>query len=261
MHSRLNRKYGWRQPKLPVRRFPRLMPTSNVPLSPAKSLIPTGFLPPIFDQGQTGSCTGHGSTRAIAFARAKQGLPYIDLSRLFTYYNARVAEGDADQDNGASVGDVIVAAQQYGDCPYTDYPTDPALVTVAPSAQVYADAIKHKALSAVTVDAPAGPQFEYQFKAAIDQLGLPVVFGFTVYESFESDEVAKTGIMPMPAPGEQVLGGHCVVAVAYDDSTKLVTIDNSWGTSWGQEGRFQMPYDFIFDPNQASDFHCISLES
>jgi C1A family cysteine protease len=60
--------------------------------------------------------------------------------------------------------------------------------------------------------------------------GYPFVFGFTVYESFESDTVAQTGIVPMPAQGEQVLGGHCVVAVGYDDTQRRFIVRNSWGT-------------------------------
>lgn len=63
--------------------------------------------------------------------------------------------------------------------------------------------------------------------------GYPFVFGFTVYESFESEQVAQTGIVPMPAPGETVVGGHCVVAVGYDDSKRTFIIRNSWGTGWG----------------------------
>lgn len=120
--------YGWRR-GLPSRRFPQLKLASYPVLSPSKDLSVTGFLPPIWDQGQTSSCTGHGVTRAIAFARAKQGLPYVDLSRLFPYWNARVAEGDPGSDEGAAIGDVIAASQKYGDCPYNDYPTDTALVT------------------------------------------------------------------------------------------------------------------------------------
>ena len=50
--------------------------------------------------------------------------------------------------------------------------------------------------------------------------GYPFVFGFTVYESFESQAVAKTGDVPMPRPGEQVLGGHAVLAVGYDDAQR-----------------------------------------
>ena len=254
------RKYGWNGPGLPRRRgFRTLELTSFPPLSPSKDLTLTGFVPPIWDQGPTGSCTGHGSTRGLAYARSKAGVPYVDLSRLFPYYNARAAEGDAGQDSGASVGDVIVALQQQGDCPYVDLPTDPSLVTVSPSAQAVADAIQHKALSATRVLGATPQSFEYHFKHCIDVLGLPVVFGFTAYESFEGDAIAATGIMPMPASDEQVLGGHCVCAVAYDDTSRYVTIDNSYGTSWGLSGRFKMPYAFIFDPDMASDFHAIRL--
>jgi C1A family cysteine protease len=253
--------YGWHQPKLPSRRFPQAKLQTFPALPASGSLIETGFLPPIWDQGDTGSCTGHGSTRGIEFVRAKQGLPYVDFSRLFPYYNARVAEGDPGQDSGASVGDAIVAHQTYGDCPYADLPTDPTLVTVKPSAAAYADAISHKALTATQVLGSTSASFEYHFKHCLVVLGLPVIFGFTVYESFESDAVASSGIVPMPGANETVEGGHCVAATAYDDATGLVTCDNSWGTSWGQKGRFQIPYAYIFDSSMASDFHAIMMES
>jgi C1A family cysteine protease len=48
--------------------------------------------------------------------------------------------------------------------------------------------------------------------------GYPFVFGFTVYEGFESIEVAETGHASMPTSGENVVGRHAVVAVGYDDS-------------------------------------------
>jgi hypothetical protein len=226
------------------------------------SLMGTGFVPPeVWDQLQTGSCTGHGTTAAIMYARAKQGMPFVDLSRLFPYYNARVAEGDPGQDSGAVVGDVIVASQQFGDCPYTDLPTDMNLVTVPPSAQAVADAIAHKALSATRVLGSTIASFEYHFKHCLSVLQLPVVFGFTVYGSFEGDAIASTGIMPVPAANEQVLGGHCVLAVAYDDVAQVVLCRNSWGASWGQKGYFEMPYAVIFDADMATDFHAIELEA
>lgn len=46
--------------------------------------------------------------------------------------------------------------------------------------------------------------------------GYPFVFGFTVLTSFSGD-VAKTGNMVMPQPGDKVRGGHAVTAVGYDD--------------------------------------------
>ena len=36
----------------------------------------------------------------------------------------------------------------------------------------------------------------------------PVLVGFTVYDSFMSDQVAESGVMPVPKVGEQQQGGH-----------------------------------------------------
>ena len=85
------------------------------------------------------------------------------------------------------------------------------------------------------------------------------MFGFTVYESFESQEVAKTGVVPMPAPGEQVVGGHAVLAVGYDDSAQTFMVRNSWGTGWGQAGYFTMPYAYLTTRGLSSDFWTIRI--
>jgi C1A family cysteine protease len=87
--------------------------------------------------------------------------------------------------------------------------------------------------------------------------GFPFVFGFTVYDSVESDPVARTGVMPMPAPGERVQGGHAVMAVGYDNTKRVVIVRNSWGSDWGQQGYVTMPYEFIIQPSYASDFWTI----
>ena len=78
-----------------------------------------------------------------------------------------------------------------------------------------------------------------------------------VYQSFESETVAKTGVVPMPSSHEQVLGGHCVVAVGYDDGKRQFTIRNSWGTGWGLNGYCLMPYEYLINPRLASDFWTI----
>lgn len=62
-------------------------------------------------------------------------------------------------------------------------------------------------------------------------LGFPFVFGFSVYESFEGEEVTKTGIVPIPKPDEHLLGGH----VGYIKSSKQFIIRNSWGKTLGDK--------------------------
>ena len=87
--------------------------------------------------------------------------------------------------------------------------------------------------------------------------GYPFVFGFQVYESFESPDVARTGEVPLPGTGEQTLGGHAVLAVGYDDATARFLVRNSWGAEWGQAGYFTMPYPYLTERNLASDFWAV----
>jgi C1A family cysteine protease len=87
--------------------------------------------------------------------------------------------------------------------------------------------------------------------------GYPFVFGFTVYTSFEGQQVAKTGIVPMPASDEKSVGGHAVMAVGYDDASREFLVRNSWGTDWGLNGYFKMPYSYLTTAKLASDFWTI----
>jgi C1A family cysteine protease len=84
--------------------------------------------------------------------------------------------------------------------------------------------------------------------------GYPFVFGFTVYTAFMSSDVAKSGVLNMPQPGETVEGGHAVVGVGYDDAQKRFLVRNSWGSGWGMKGYYTMPYDYLSDRNLSDDF-------
>ena len=94
---------------------------------------------------------------------------------------------------------------------------------------------------------------------AVLAAGYPFVCGFTVYESFEGDDVAKTGIVPMPGSAEATLGGHAVMAVGYDDASQRFLVRNSWGTDWGMGGYFTIPYAYLTDSNLADDFWVIRV--
>ena len=85
--------------------------------------------------------------------------------------------------------------------------------------------------------------------------GYPFVFGMSVYESFESAAVARTGVVPMPKKGERMVGGHAVMAVGYDQPKKRLLVRNSWGTDWGQKGYFVLPFAYLDD--RADDFWTI----
>jgi len=152
---------------------------------------------------------------------------------------------------GNGIRDGMKSVATLGAPPETDWPYDIKKFTDPPPQKAYDDA-KQDLVSVYSRVA----QNLVQMQGCLAE-GYPFVFGFTVYDSFESQEVAASGIVPMPSPGEGVQGGHCVVAVGYDDESRTFIVRNSWGTSWGQQGYCMMPYEYLLTPQLASDFWTI----
>ncbi len=205
--------------------------------------------PPVYDQGRLGSCTANAIAAAIQFDRMKQRLAQIFTpSRLFIYYNERAMEHTVDSDSGAQIRDGIKSVVKQGDCPETEWPYVIAKFRTRPPAKCYADALNYVVLLYQRV-----AQTLSQLKGCLAS-GYPFVFGFTVYESFESAPVARTGHASLPKPGEEVVGGHAVVGVGYDDAKQWFIVRNSWGAKWGMDGYFTLPYAYVTDDNLANDF-------
>ena len=169
-------------------------------------------------------------------------------SRLFIYYNEREIEGNINTDSGAEIRDGIKTISKIGVCPETLWPYDITQFTVKPKYECYEMAKHHRSIQYKRVL----PTLE-QLKSGLSN-GFPIVFGFIVYESFESEETAKTGIVKMPEQSEKVLGGHAVTLVGYDDTKGTFKVRNSWSAKWGDKGYCYFPYDYITDSNLCSDF-------
>lgn len=217
-------------------------------------------MPPVYDQGDIGSCTAHAIIAAFQFEEWRQNpAPAADYwkmafmgSRLFLYYNERAMEGTTASDSGAMIRDGIKSVVNQGLCSESDCPYDPANFAVPPGASLYQSAQAHQAIEYRRIDASARAMMRCLSR------GLPFCFGFSVYESFESEEVAKTGIVPMPGPGEAMVGGHAVLAVGYDQMDQTVIVRNSWGPDWGQAGYFTLPFSYMVSPDLCDDRWCIS---
>jgi len=249
---RTTRWYGW-VPDLPDHRDQKFFaPPPPGGLPPSVDLRPQ--CPPVYDQGQLGSCTANAIAGAIEFDQMKQKLADVfPPSRLFIYYNERVIEHTVDTDAGAMIRDGIKSIAKQGAPHEKLWPYTISKFKTKPAAKAYADARKHEAVLYQRVT-----QDRDQLRGCLAS-GYPFVFGFSVYESFESDAVAKSGTVPMPKSGEKQLGGHAVVAVGYDDEQSRFIVRNSWGTSWGKSGYCTIPYDYLLDSNLADDFWTIRV--
>lgn len=207
--------------------------------------------PPVYDQGALGSCTANATGAMFQFVDHKMSGNSFIPSRLFTYYNSRAMIGSISYDSGAYIRDSIKSVNRQGVCPETMWPYVIKDFTKEPTQQCYATALNHQAVTYMRV---ARSISEMQICL---MEGYPFVFGFTVYESFQSNVVAETGIVPMPQKGEKVLGGHAVMAVGYNKKKKMMLVRNSWGKNWGLEGYFWMPFDFFTNDNLSDDFWTI----
>jgi C1A family cysteine protease len=241
------KRYGW-HPSLPDKRDLKLIHSAEKVAARPKSADLTMHMPPVYDQGQVGSCTANASGAAFEYDAMVQGIPFWTPSRLFIYWNARNLEGTTSQDAGAQIRDVVAGLVKWGTPEETEWPYDQTKWMDEPPAQCYTDAAKNRVLRYLAVN------------QTVDDIcttvagGKPVIFGFSVYSYFESEQMAQTGILKMPTTSDSLLGGHATLVVGYDDDDQQMIVRNSWGPNWGQKGYFRMPYPYIEDPNLADDF-------
>jgi len=209
----------------------------------------------IFDQGQLGSCTANAIATAHEFCQKKQHVPGVFTpSRLFIYYNERAMENTVGSDSGAMIRDGIKSINKLGVCPEKMWSYTISQFTTKPPIACYTEAAKHKAISYHRIARSLA-----QMKGCLAE-GFPWVYGFSVYDSFESQAVANTGVVPMPDLGrESLLGGHAVLAVGYDDAQQRFITRNSWGKGWGDKGYFTMPYAYLLDTNLSDDFWTVRM--
>jgi C1A family cysteine protease len=226
-------------------------------VEPMKTLPPKSSLrtkmPPVYDQGQLGSCTANSIGAVLEYNELKEKEPDAATpSRLFIYYNERVMEGTVKQDAGAEIRDGIKSVAQLGAPPETMWPYVIAKFAAKPPAAAYKAATRHEAIRYARV-----PQDVLALQNVL-ATGFPISFGFTVYSSFES-QVGSNGIVPMPQPNESVLGGHAVVAIGYKTIQGQLYFEcrNSWGPGWGDHGYFWMPSAYVTSTTLASDFWTI----
>jgi C1A family cysteine protease len=242
--------YGW-NPDLPDGRdlMYAAPPEVVTALPPKVDLRPE--CPAVYDQGQLGSCTANAIGAALEFDQMKQKEQAFTPSRLFIYYNEREIEGTVSSDSGAQIRDGVKSVNKLGAPPETDWPYDITKFADKPSQQAYDDAKQHQAVVYQRLTPTLG-----QLKGCLAS-GFPFVFGIVVYGSFESQQVAQTGEVPMPRAGEQQIGGHAILAVGYDEDQQRFIIRNSWGPNWGMAGYFTLPYPYVLQSTLASDFWTI----
>lgn len=245
----MNYKYNWKRSVKKDSDKYVSFPVSD--LDKSLDLTMTYKFPAIYNQGQLGSCTANSICAAYCFdvLNYETGVDFSP-SRLYLYYKERELENDTPDDSGASITDGLTVLQKNGVCSETKWPYVIEKFTDKPTIDCDDEAKNH-----MCIDGRRVRPTLIELKNCLRNK-FPFVFGFDVYESFQ--QLPPDFVVPMPQPNEKLLGGHAVIAVGYDDDKQLFKIRNSWGETWGDQGHFYMPYEYMTNDKLCDDFWIVS---
>jgi C1A family cysteine protease len=238
---------GWHPDKPDGRDLVRaaVSPNAAAKLPVIQSLTPG--MPPIWNQGQQGSCTSFMFARLVDRERREQKIVTEPPSMALDYALSRFEQGTFPEDSGASIRGAVKVGNKYGYVLLSDFPYSDKICDKFPSNDVLAKAAKNKITAYHRVN-----------QTADDLRGVlmadPIGFGFNVYDNFEP---SAEGIVPAAPKGKR-RGGHAVTIVGYDHKRALFECDNQWGIKWGLKGRFWMPYEYMLG-KECSDFWTITM--
>lgn len=210
----------------------------------------TRMFPPTKDQAATNTCTVHGVPAAYRYNRINNRLPDMELSRAQLYWDAGILEHDI-SDVGRQIRDVVKCLAKTGIAREELWGFDK--LGQEPPPEVYTDAVNQTVLEYMRVDTN---------RDAINMaiyVGHPIIIGVDIFEEFETDEVARTGLVPMPRANQTPVGAHCMLMGAYDPQWD--TVQNSWGTWFGlpeKKGFCKLPRGYI--EKYGSDLWTIFLD-
>ncbi len=220
--------------------------------------LPSPWLP-IYDQMDLGACGAFSGGEDIVYGGLRQqSLPTMPKpSMLFIYYVCRMVmstprQDYTKQDSGIYNRALGKALATYGWCDEALWVYNTSQVFVKPPQAAFDQALPRKIDQYLSV-----PQDLDSMRACLAG-GDTFIFGFTVYESFMTDQVAMTGIVPLPLKSEKVAGGHDILFVGYNDTTQMFKARNHWynspGVPWGDNGYAYIPYAYATNKNLSGDF-------
>jgi hypothetical protein len=240
------------------------------PLQRPASVTLEADLPPVYDQGQLGSCTAFATRTMREFLSRKVKHPSQPLSPLWLYYEtrSRFYPDEVGQDSGAYLRDAVAILRGRGmarEVPVGDdvrptecWPYDISKFTVKPPSPTFGPALWYKNVNSYRLQT---------LNEMLDCLaaGYCFVLGFDVYQNFYDAE--GTGRVPMPSGS--IVGGHAQCAFGYALSNKwagggYILTRNSWGsgpTGFTPNGDLMFPFDYMSTPRYASDFWAVHLLS
>jgi C1A family cysteine protease len=234
-------------PDAPDARDRRFTPQTARSLPPSVDL--SSNCGPVYDQGMILSCSANALASAMQLLAAQKRETIEAPSRLFMYYNAREASGEAGTDSGTTMRNAIKAAAKLGACSESLWPYDPATVLQKPQQACY-DHADVRTIIYERIDR----NIEH-LHAALAQ-NSPFVFAISAYPGAFT-QASTTGELKIPAAGDECMGGHALIALGYDVARKAFLARNSLGATFARNGFFWVDDAYFTDPKLSYDFWSI----
>jgi len=221
----------------------------------------------VLDQSSIGACVVN------SFACIMNSLHNISPSRLYMYFNARVGTGNSPiEDTGLDLLQSLPILASFGLPSENTWPYIVSKYNIMPP---YSNTYHNISNSPFAVNYNVITQTDNAIKTALSA-GKFVILGIDIYSSFMTNNVANTGIIPMPNTNTETLeGGHCIHIVGWCtlNSIAYYIIRNTWGLSWGNNGATTpvinfsnnkknggfgyIPVSYILDPILAYELMCV----
>lgn len=203
---------------------------------------------PVKNQGNLGSCVGFATAAMKEWQEQTEhekevaaGKKYIreqdhyDLSESWIYWNCKKIDPWPNEE-GTSIRCAMQVLAKIGVPCEEAYP--------------YSDRYKGEPEAWAKLIAKWGLIDSYWRCNGIDDLRLglvsgPVVIGIACFR--EIFFVTETGNIPYPQNPDEMLGGHAICVVGFNDNTQKIKFKNSWGNAWGKAGYGFLSYRYIND--------------
>ncbi|MDP3042687.1 MAG: C1 family peptidase [Candidatus Omnitrophota bacterium] len=197
----------------------------------------TKLMSPVRNQGNEGACVAFASVVGVKeFQDKKEYRKLISLSPRFLYNLCKKFDGIPFEE-GTYPRIAMKVLLNYGVCHESFWPYVP-LKKSLPRKGADKDALKFK------IKAYARIKSQLEMKRSLLVNG-PFLAGVKVYKSWFNKSVEKSGFIPMPKRNEQLMGGHAICIVGYDDKFRIFKFKNSWGAKWADKGYGYLPYAYM----------------
>lgn len=207
------------------------------PIPIPKSFDYTPYMSPVRDQGNEGTCVAFASVVGVKeYEDSKEYKKLIELSPRFVYSLCKKFDGAPDEE-GTYPRVAMKVLLNYGVCPESFWPYNPHQKN-QPKKEADSSAKKYR------IKAYARLKTIMEMKRSLVVNG-PFLAGVKVFESWFDKKVQKTGLIPMPKRNEELMGGHAICIVGFDDTNGLFKFKNSWSVKWADKGYGYLYYDYI----------------